>query len=174
MSITGRRPSQERQRDVVELIPPTCMVKLRCFVDFSRNAVNAGRIEDDVVSQVGPEGEDDDGEHDVLGITGPGNAVSSEGFNDLIDESDLRVENTSPPDNCRCDHRGHARQEHDHPEEAPGLVALHLADQCCDGERNNYIKCNCNDGEYDGILKRFYGVRVIQQFSVIIKSNKPR
>ena len=107
-------------------------------------------------------------------VSRPGNAFSSKGLDDLIDKSDFRVKNTSPPDNCRSDHRRHARQEHDHPEEAPGLVALQLADQRGDCERNDYVKRNCDDGEYDSILERLHGIRVVQQFSVIVKSNKPR
>ena len=107
-------------------------------------------------------------------VSRPCNAFSSESLDDLIDESDLRVKNTSPPDDCRGNHRCHTRQEHDHPEKASGLIALQLADQCGDCERNNYVKRNCHDCEYNGILERLHSVRVVQQFSVIIKSNKPR
>ena len=109
-----------------------------------------------------------------MGISCPGDSLSTEGFDDLVDESDLRVKNTSPPYDGRGDHRRHARQEHDHPEETSCLVALHLADQCSDGERNDYIKRNCDEREYDGILERLHSVRVVQQFSVVVKSNKPR
>ena len=38
----GRRPSQKRQRDVEELVPPARMVEFSCFVDLSRYAIDAG------------------------------------------------------------------------------------------------------------------------------------
>ena len=109
-----------------------------------------------------------------MGIACPCYALPAKSFDDLVDESDLRVENTPPPYDCRGDHRRHARQEYDHPEEAPGLVALHLADQRRDGKRNHYVKSNCDDGEYDRVLERFDGVRIVEQFSVVVKSNKLR